>query len=302
MTFKSAYQNVLNAAYDVKPSQIKALTNELSQIFYQLQCSKHFQASVESLDYELWTIYQEDMANQSNRQPSLLANLVFPPLAVQLDQYIRVHKSGEKRSNLLQALKLPQMTHHDVLVNRYIRTQLFSPYAEKIKQYTPLRKPLFLATLRLLIELNPSAGKQKAPNVLVESLGYTWETINGIMEGSRDGLALLKLYYEQRLYEKVALHETPNALKKHLGNSNDGLVKALWAPLQRGELSQSGNATFGKRERRVPRLKYGLAALVLVLWVIVIGLLGFQSFTYFKHNQLLQQENNELLVELKKSQ
>lgn len=301
MRLKSAYQNVLNAAWDnVDPNKIEALINELGQTFYQIQNATDLKVSVKSLDQALLAIYQEDVASQPNKQPSLLANLIFPPLAVQLDQGIRVHEGGDTLSTLLQALDLHQMTHNEVLVNHYI-PKLFDANAAQIKPYTPLRKLMFLVTLRLLTELNRPQDNQAAPNVL-EGMGYTWDAINRtIVEGHRQGLALLKRYYEQRVSDKRTLEEIPEGLSKSFAKPDDDLVKILWEQIQPRGASQIGRATFGNRQRRVPLLKYGWAALVLVLWVIAIGLLGTHSFTYIEHTQTLQQQNNELLTDLKKN-
>jgi hypothetical protein len=158
---------------------------------------------------------------------------------------------------------------------------------------------MFLAVLRLLVELNPSPNNQKTSGNALEDLGYTWDEINKMTAVSRDGMALLKLYYEQRLSGQLAINEISKDLLNSFRKSSDGLIKALWKQIQRRGSLQLGQ--FGKRERRVPRLKYGLTALVVVLWVIVIGFLGVQFFSYFEHTQTLQMENKELVIELKKS-
>jgi hypothetical protein len=297
----TAYQNVLEADWNnVDPNQIEALINELSQIFYQLQCATDLQVSVKSLDQALLAIYQKDVAAQPNKQPSPLANLIFPPLAVQLDQGIRVHEGDDTLSTLLQALELHQMTHNEVLVNHYI-PKLFDANVAKIKPYTPLRKLMFLATLRLLIELNRPQDNQAAPNVL-EGMGYTWDAISRIIvEGHRQGLALLKCYYELRLSGKRTREKIPKGLSKIFAKPDDPLVKILWDQIQPHGASQIRRATFGKRQRRIPLLKYGWAALVLALWVIVIGLLGIHTFNYIEHTETLQQQNHELLTDLKKN-
>ncbi len=300
MSFKLAYQNVLKAGYDVNLNQIEALIDELRQIFYELQCSSHFQVSVASLDRELLTVYQADVAYQSNKQASLLANLIFPPLAVALEQARLAHQADQSFSALYQMLQLQQLNHNDVLVNRYIRYQLFSSYAEKVQAYTPIRHYLFLVTRRLLIELNPSANPQT--NSLVDTLGYTWEAINSIMEGSSEGLALFKLYYEQPLSGKLAFNQIPKVLKKRFRKSKDGLVELLWEQSQEGDLSQPRKVKTTFDQRRTSKLKFRLNAFILSFWLVVIGILGVQVFNYFGHHFKLKNENDKLLMELKKQQ
>jgi hypothetical protein len=298
MSFQLAYQNVLKAGYDVNLNQIEALIDELRQIFYQLQCSTHFQVSVASLDRELLTVYQADVAYHSNKQASLLASLIFPPLAVALEQARLAHQNDHAFSALFQVLQLQQMNHNDVLVNRYIRYQLFSPYAEKVEPYTPIRHYLFLATRRLLNELNPSANPQQ--NILVDSLGYSWEAINSIMEGSSEGLALLKLYYEQPPSGKVALNQIPRVLKKRFRKSKDGLVELLWEQIQESDLSQLSKVKTTFDQLRISKRKSRLNALILSFWLLVIGILGVHLFNYFGHHIRLKKENDKLLIELKK--
>ena len=300
MSFKLAYQNVLKAGYDVNLNQIETLIDELRQIFYQLQCSTHFQVSIESLDRELLTVYQADMAYHSNKQSSLLASLIFPPLAVALEQARLAHQDDHAFSALFQALKLQRLNHNEVLVNRYIRYQLFSPYAEKVEPYTPIRHYLFLATQRLLNELNSSENPKE--NILVDTLGYTWDAINTIMEGSSEGLALLKLYYEQPPSGKVALNKIPKRVKKRFIKSKDALIELLWEKIQEGHFSQPRKVKTTFDQPRMSKGQFRFNALILSVWLIVIGILGVQVFNYFGHHLRLQKENDKLLMELEKKQ
>jgi len=65
--------------------------------------------------------------------------------------------------------------------------------------------------------------------------------------------------------DKRTLEEIPEGLSKSFAKPDDDLVKILWEQIQPRGASQIGRATFGNRQRRVPLLKYGWAALVLVL-------------------------------------
>jgi hypothetical protein len=298
MRFKLAYETVLKAGYDVQLNDIEALINELRHIFYQLHCTNHFQVSVASLDRELLTVYQADVASQSNQQPSLLANLIFTPLAIALEEARLRHKSDQSLSALFQALQLQQVNHTELLVNRYIRYQLFSPYAEKVYAYTPIRQYLFFATRGLLNQFNPASPPSS--NSLVESLGYTWEGISQIMEGSREGLALLKLYYEQSVFEKGLIKKIPKVLKKDFKKSKDDLVQYLWEQIQEGDLSQrSHETTFD--QHRFSKVQSGKRVFILTLWLIVLSVLGGQVWHYVEHHIQLQKENDKLFIELEKN-
>ena len=283
MNFKDSYQNVLTSAWKVNAEQIDALINEFNLISYQLYCTTDFQVSVESLDCELVVLYKEDMAIQANKQPSLLSNLIFPLLAVQVDQCKQV-----TLSNLFSArVRSFYTTPTQILVNYYI-PRLFDTNATKIKNYTPLRKHLFFVALRLLIEFNSSQHNA------LDELGYSWDEIHKITTVSRDGIALLKLYYEQRLFGDVSLKKIPKDLIKSINKSNDQVIKLLWKQIKHHGTSQL--ATFGKEERRVPKLKYALIILLAFLWLMMIGVLGREFMIFFELNQILQTENQALLM------